>query len=144
MENRCSASPAGRHPGPWRRRAAAVLVATTLAAVPMPVLAQYVMDIGNLTLAVRVGDYYGLAEGVDRATTVYVARLSRLAGIRTASGALDRAIADRWRSRRYLQAVVRQSRVAMRALERHGQTLDQVVHVTVTADRTATLYVDDR
>jgi hypothetical protein len=128
------------------RLPAAIMAALVLSlAGTVPARAQYIMDIGNLTIALRTGELPGVAAALSSGvTTVYVARLTGIAGARINGPTLDRAIANRSRSLRHLRAVVRQSREAMKALDRHGQTLDQVIHVTVTSDRTATLYVDDR
>lgn len=106
--------------------------------------AQYVMDIGSLIIALRIGDFSGDIENLDNARTVYVARVSRLAGIRLSGDRLDRTVEARRRVLFHLQAIVRQSRVAMKALERHGESLDDVIFLTTTNDGTATLYVDDR
>jgi hypothetical protein len=106
--------------------------------------AQYVMDLGSLVIALRIGDFTGDIENLDNARTVYVARVSRLAGIRVGGERLDRTIEARARVLFHLQATVRQSRVAMKALERHGESIEDVIFLTTTNDGTATLYVDDR
>lgn len=125
-----------------RTLALLALVATLALGSTTGALAQYVMDVGSLTVALRVGDL-GDSEEIDQATTFYVAKLSLIAGAKN-SKVLDRAIANRIRAIRYLRNIVHQSREAMRILEINHSRLDQVILVTTTNDHTATLYVDDR
>lgn len=122
-----------------------------LAAVLMLVLgsssaarAQYVMDLGSLIAAIQIGDLNEAVEGVHRANVVYVARVSELAGIRVSGERLSRTVARRGGVLRYFRAAIRGAQPAQRALDIHGQTLDQVIYANFTNDRTATLYVDDR
>lgn len=120
--------------------ALAVLISMLPAAVP----AQYVMDIGSLIAALRVGDFSGDMENLDHAQVVYVTRLSQMSGVRISAPTLDRAIADRERVLTYLRAIIRQSKVAMKALEVHHEALEDVIFLTTTNDGSAMLYVDDR
>jgi hypothetical protein len=106
--------------------------------------AQYVMDLGSLIAALRVGDFSGEVENLSNANRVYVERVSRLSGIKMSGDILDRTIAARGGVLRYLRAIIRQVPEAMKALERHGETLDEVIFLTTTNDGTAMLYVDDR
>lgn len=122
----------------------ALIAIALLFAAPGAARAQYVMDLGSLITAIQVGDLNDAIHGVHRANTVYVARVSQIAGIRVQGERLTRAIERRQRVLWYFQRAIRGARVAMRALEVHGQTLDQVIYATFTNDRTATLYVDDR
>jgi len=108
------------------------------------VRAQYVMDLGSLIAALRIGDFSGEIDNLNKANRVYVERVSRLSGIRVSGGTLDRTIEARGSVLRYLRAIIRQVPEAMKALDRHGQTLDEVILLTTTNDGTATLYVDDR
>ncbi|MDP1729756.1 MAG: hypothetical protein Q8L54_00975 [Devosia sp.] len=109
-----------------------------------PAQAQYVMDLGSLIAALRIGDFSGDIENLQKANRVYVERVSRLSGIRVSGDRLDGTVAARRRVLRYLHAIIRQVPEAMKALDRHGQTLDQVIFLTTTNDGTAMLYVDDR
>lgn len=127
-----------------RKIQAMLLVLALLLAVPGIARAQYVMDLGSLIAAIQVGDLNDAIHGVHEANTVYVARVSQIAGIRLQGDRLTRAIERRQRVLWYFRRAIRGARVAMRALEVHGQTLDQVIYATFTNDRTATLYVDDR
>lgn len=127
-----------------RKIQAMLLVLALLLAVPGVARAQYVMDLGSLIAAIQVGDLNDAIHGVHEANTVYVARVSQIAGIRLQGDRLTRAIERRQRVLWYFRRAIRGARVAMRALEVHGQTLDQVIYATFTNDRTATLYVDDR
>ena len=127
-----------------RRIAATLLVVLLAAGASGAARAQYVMDLGSLIAALRIGDFAGVVEGVHDANTVYVARVSGLAGIRLSGRTLDRTIAARQGVLRHLRAAIGQAPEAMKALERHGHRLDQVIFVTTTKDRTAMLYVDDR
>ncbi|MHB1104037.1 MAG: hypothetical protein ACYC0C_14935 [Devosia sp.] len=106
--------------------------------------AQYVMDLGSLIAALRIGDFSGDVENLGNARRVYVERVSRLSGIRVSGGRLDRTIEARRRVLFYLQATIRQAPEAMKALRVHGESLDDVIFLTTTNDGTATLYVDDR
>ena len=122
-----------------------LLVALVLALGAAPgVRAQYVMDIGNLIAAIQVGDLNDAVEGVHRANRVYVARLSELSGLSTSGDILTRTIVRRQGVLRYFRSAIRGAAEARRALEIHGESLDDVVFATFTNDRTATLYVDDR
>lgn len=125
------------------KRIAAILLAALLL-LPTAAPAQYVMDLGNLISALRVGDFSGDLENLDRAQVVYVTRVSRLSGIRIQGGRLDRTIADRERALIYLRHIISQNRVAMRALEVHNENLEDVIFLTTTNDGSAMLYVDDR
>lgn len=127
-----------------RRIQALLLIAALLLAAPGVARAQYVMDLGSLITAIQVGDLNDAIHGVHDANTVYVARVSQIAGIRVQGERLTRAIERRQRVIWYFQRAIRGARVAMKALEVHGQTLEQVIYATFTNDRTATLYVDDR
>ena len=109
-----------------------------------PGQAQYVMDLGSLIAAIRVGDFGDDVEKLGRATTIYVERVSRLSGIRINGEILDNTIDMRQRVLRYLHAQIRQVPQAIKALERHGATVEQVIFLTATNDGSATLYVDDR
>lgn len=106
--------------------------------------AQYVMDLGSLIAALRVGDFTGETENLFNARRVYVERISRLAGIRVSGEVLSRTIEARQRTLFHLRALIRQVPEAMKALERHGERLEDVIFLTTTNDGTATLYVDDR
>lgn len=106
--------------------------------------AQYVMDLGNLIAAIQVGDLTEAVEGVHRANRVYVARVSELAGISVSGDILTNTIARRQGVLRYFRSAIRGAQEAGRALEIHGESLDDVIYATFTTDRTATLYVDDR
>ncbi|HEY9010026.1 MAG TPA: hypothetical protein VIN06_03320 [Devosia sp.] len=125
------------------KRIASLFLAALLL-LPTVASAQYVMDLGNLISALRVGDFSGDLENLDRAQVVYVTRVSRLSGIRIQGGRLDRAIADRQRVLIYLRHIVSQNRVAMRALDVHHESLEDVIFLTTTSDGSAMLYVDDR
>jgi len=127
-----------------RKIQALLLVLALLFAAPGAARAQYVMDLGSLIAAIQVGDLNDAIHGVHEANTVYVARVSQIAGIRVQGERLTRAIERRQRVLWYFRRAIRGARVAMRALEVHGQTIDQVIYATFTNDRTATLYVDDR
>ena len=118
-------------------------VALTLAS-PAPVQAQYVMDLGSLIAALRIGDFRDDIENLQKANRVYVERVSRLAGIRISGDRLDRTIAARRRVLGYLHAIIRQVPEAMKALDRHGERLEDVIFLTTTNDGTAMLYVNDR
>lgn len=106
--------------------------------------AQYVMDLGSLIAALRIGNFSDETENLFNARTIYVERVSRLAGIRLSGERLDRTIEARRRVLFHLRALIRQVPAAMKALERHGERLDDVIFLTTTNDGTATLYVDDR
>jgi hypothetical protein len=122
----------------------ASLALACLLLLPGVAAGQYVMDIGSLIAALRVGDFHGDLERLSGANEVYVARLSQIAGARVSGGTLDKTLATRTRHLAYLRAAVRQTRLAMKALEIHHESLDDVIFITTTNDRTATLYVDDR
>lgn len=109
-----------------------------------PALAQYVMDLGSLITALRLGEVIEDVEDFDRANTVYVARVSDISGVSLQGDRLDAVLADRQRSIDYLQSIVGQNREARRALQVHNEALADVIFVTTTSDGTATLYVDDR
>jgi hypothetical protein len=130
-------------PAPMKHFSALCL--TLLLLLPVPAAAQYVMDLANLARGIsmadfRVSDFDNLAD----AQTVYVTRVSRLAGIKRQGAMLDRAIASSRGALSFLRAMVRQNRVAMRALQVHGEALDDVIFLTTTNDGSAMLYVDDR
>lgn len=123
------------------------IVALFLAAfllLPTVASGQYVMDLGNLISALRVGDFSGDLENLERAQVVYVTRVSRLSGIRIQGERLDRTIADRQRVLTYLRHIISMNRVAMRALDAHRESLEDVIFLTTTSDGSAMLYVDDR
>lgn len=122
----------------------ASLILAALLLMPTSASAQYVMDLGNLISALRVGDFSGDLENLDRAQVVYVTRVSRLSGIRIQGDRLDRTVADRQRVLTYLRAIIAQNRVAMRALQVHNESLEDVIFLTTTNDGSAMLYVDDR
>lgn len=109
-----------------------------------PALAQYVMDLGSLITALRLGDVLEDVEAFDRANTVYVARVSQISGVSLQGDRLDAVLEDRQRVIGYMQSIVGQSREARRALQIHNEALADVIFVTTTSDGTATLYVDDR
>jgi hypothetical protein len=111
---------------------------------PAAVSAQYVMDIGNLISALRVGDFSGDLNNLDQARTVYVTRLTQIAGVRVSGPTLDRTLATRERVLGYLRAIIAQNRVAMKALQVHGESIEDVIFLTTTSDGTAMLYVDNR
>lgn len=123
--------------------ALAVALGLTLSVIGA-VRAQYVMDLGSLIAALQVGDFSGDTENLSNARRVYVERVSRLSGIRVGGERLDRVVAMRERVLFHLRAVIRQAPEAMKALERHGEVLDDVIFLTTTNDGTATLYVNDR
>lgn len=120
------------------------ILAILIATLPGTVSAQYVMDIGNLIGALRVGDFSGDMENLDQAREVYVTRLSQMSGVRISAPGLDKTIAARERVLTYLRAIIRQSKVAMKALEVHHEALEDVIFLTTTNDGSAMLYVDDR
>jgi hypothetical protein len=120
------------------------ILAVLLALLPSAVPAQYVMDIGSLIAALRVGDFSGDLENLDRAQVVYVTRLSQMSGVRISASRLDKTIADRDRVLTYLRAIIRQNRIAMKALDVHHEALEDVIFLTTTNDGSAMLYVDDR
>lgn len=109
-----------------------------------PALAQYVMDLGSLITALRIGDVMEDVEAFDRANTVYVARVSQIPGVSLQGDRLDAVLEDRQRVIATMQSIVGQSREARRALQIHNEALADVIFVTTTSDGTATLYVDDR
>lgn len=109
-----------------------------------PALAQYVMDLGSLITALRIGDVMEDVEAFDRANTVYVARVSQIPGVSLQGDRLDAVLEDRQRVIGTMQSIVGQSREARRALQIHNEALADVIFVTTTSDGTATLYVDDR
>ena len=126
------------------KRLAALCLSLVLI-LPVPASAQYVMDLANLARGIgmaefRARDFDNLAD----AQTVYVTRVSRLAGIKRQGAMLDRAIASSGRALNFLRAVVAQNRNAMRALRIHGEALEDVIFLTTTNDGSAMLYVDDR
>jgi len=106
--------------------------------------AQYVMDIGSLITALRVADFSRDLDNLDRAQSVYVTRLSEIAGVRVGHPVLDQTLARRERHLHYLRAIIAQNRAAMQALAIHNEALADVVFLTTTDDGTAMLYVDDR
>jgi hypothetical protein len=120
------------------------LAVLLLAVFPTAASAQYVMDIGNLIAALRVGDFSGDMENLDHARTVYVTRLSQIAGVRVSGPTLDRTIAARERVLTYPRAIIGQNRIAMEALEVHHESLEDVIFLTTTNGGSAMLYVDDR
>lgn len=127
------------------KSAAALILALVLSfAAAAPANAQYVMDLGSLIAALRIGDFSGDIENLGNARRVYVERVSRLSGIRVSGELLDRTIEARQRVISYLQAIIRQVPEAMNSLERHGESLEDVIFLTTTDDGTAMLYVDDR
>lgn len=118
------------------------LMIVGLMASPLPVSAQYVMDVGSLINALRFGDFSGDLDNLDRAQSVYVTRLTQIAG--SGSATLDRTIASRAGVLRYLRAIIGQNRLAMKALAIHHEALEDVIFLTTTNDGTAMLYVDNR
>lgn len=106
--------------------------------------AQFVMDLGSLIAAIRIGDFGDDVEKLGNANNIYVERVSRLSGIRINGDILDNAVAVRWRVLRYLHAQIRQIPGAIKALKLHHATVEQVIFLTATNDGSATLYVDDR
>lgn len=128
-----------------RRLLIRLLTLTMLAASTGGALAQTVSTVGNLASTIRFGDLYDQIEGLRHPITVRVTRVSSLAGVRISGERLDRAIAQREGALHSLRRAVRRSRQAMRVLEIHGHTPDQVIWVVGDADdRTAMLFVDDR
>ena len=126
------------------KRLAALCLSLVLI-LPVPASAHYVMALANLARGIgmaefRARDFDNLAD----AQTVYVTRVSRLAGIKRQGAMLDRAIASSGRALNFLRAVVAQNRNAMRALRIHGEALEDVIFLTTTNDGSAMLYVDDR
>lgn len=109
-----------------------------------PAVAQYVMDLGSLITALRLGNVLEDIEAFDRANTVYVARVSEISGVSLQGDRLDAVLADRQRVIGYMRSIVRGNREARRALQIHHEALEDVIFVTTTNDGTATLYVDDR
>ena len=121
-----------------------VLVLTLGLMLPGLAQGQYVMDLGSLVTAIRIGDFSGDLDNLDRANTVYVTRVSSIAGIRLQGGRLDSVVAQRGRVLDYLRHIIGMNRAAMRALEIHNESLADVIFITTTNDGTAMLYVDDR
>jgi hypothetical protein len=119
-------------------------LAVLIGMLPAVAPAQYVMDIGNLIAALRVGDFSGDLENLDHAVVVYVTRLSQMSGVRISAKRLDKTIADRERVLSYLRAIIGQNKTAMQALAVHHEALDDVIFLTTTNDGSAMLYVDDR
>jgi hypothetical protein len=117
---------------------------TLLLLLPNAASGQYVMDLGSLINALRVGDFSGDLDNLDQAQSVYVTRVSKLAGIRIQGVLLDRTVAARERVLTYLRAIIRQNKAAMKALAIHHEALEDVIFLTTTSDGTAMLYVDDR
>ena len=124
----------------------AVLVVAALLSLPAAgaAQAQYVMDLGSLMIGLQIGDFSGDVENLSNARTVYVERVSRLSGIRVSGKRLDRIVEARRRVLFHLHAVIRQVPEAIKALQRHGESLEDVIFLTTTNDGTASLYVDDR
>ena len=120
------------------------LLVVLIGLLPTVAPAQYVMDIGSLIAALRVGDFSGDIENLDHAQVVYVTRLSQIAGVRVSGRVLDQTIAMRGRVLSYLRAIIRQNRTAMKALDVHHEALEDVIFLTTTNDGSAMLYVDDR
>ena len=58
---------------------------------------------------------------LDQAQSVYVTRVSKLAGIRIQGALFDRTVAARERVLTYLRAIIRQNKVAMKALAIHHE-----------------------
>lgn len=120
------------------------IVLVCLLVLPVsPVRAQYEMDIGSLMAAIRHGDLSAEVEPMDSATTIYVTRISRLAGIRINSDRMTRTIAFREPDLRRFRRAIGNVRLVKRMLEIHGHTLDQVIWATHSGG-SAMLYVDDR
>jgi len=123
----------------------AALCLSLILLLPVPASAQYVMDLANLARGIGMADFR--ARDFDHladAQTVYVTRVSRLAGIKWQGTMLDRAIASSRGALTFLRAMVAQNRAAMRALHIHGEALEDVIFLTTTNDGSAMLYVDDR
>ena len=113
--------------------------------LPLPAAAQYVMDLANLARGIGMADFSSDDIGnLGDAQTVYVTRVSKLAGIKRQGAVLDQAVASSRGALNYLRAIVRQNRVAMPALAVHREVLEEVIFLTTTNDGTAMLYVDDR
>jgi hypothetical protein len=113
--------------------------------LPAPAAAQYVMDLANLARGIGMADFDSDdIDNLDDAQTVYVTRVSSLAGIKRQGGMLDNALASSRGSLNFLRAIVGRNRAAMRALAIHHEALEDVIFLTTTNDGTATLYVDDR
>ena len=117
---------------------------TLLLLLPNVASAQYVMDLGSLINALRVGDFSGDLENLDNARSISVTRVSKLSGIRIQGALLDRTVAARDRVLTYLRAIIRQNKLAMKALAIHHEALEDVIFLTTTNDGSAMLYVDDR
>lgn len=123
----------------------AILLGLVLAVAPLnAVRAQYVMDVLSLVAALQIGDLNGAVEGVTAANRVYVARVTELSGIKQNGERLTRVVAQRRGVLRYFRYAIRGAPEAMKALEVHGESLDDVIYATYTNDLTATLYVDNR
>jgi hypothetical protein len=122
-----------------------IMAAIALSVVPVgAVRAQLAMDVAALIGVLNVGDTTNLLAGVHAANNVHMARVTTLAGIRPYGDFLSKAVERRGRVIRELRHGMRSIKAVQRALEIHNQTLDQVIWVTVTNDRVATLYVDNR
>lgn len=120
------------------------LVLTLSLMLPGAASAQYVMDLASLITALRIGDFSDDLDNLDRANTVYVTRVSSIAGIRTQGERLDSVVAQRARVLDYLRHIIGMNREAMKALAIHHEALEDVIFLTTTSDGTAMLYVDDR
>ena len=121
------------------------LCLSLLLLLPLPATAQYVMDLANLARGIGMADFRSRDfDNLADAQTVYVTRVSRLAGIKRQGAMLDRAIASSRGALHFLRAMVSQNRIAMRALQVHGEALEDVIFLTTTNDGSAMLYVDDR
>lgn len=122
----------------------AVLAVVALMSLPGAAQAQYTMLISELIAAIQIGDFNEDMNRLDGAITVYVERVSAMAGVAINKRSLDTVLARRWRALSYLRSVVRLSPVAIKALARHHEKLEDVILLTTTSDGSATLYVDDR
>src|SRR5688572_13866478 len=110
---------------------------TLLLLLPNAASGQYVMDLGSLINALRVGDFSGDLENLDNARSISVTRMSKLSGIRIQGALLDRTVAARDRVLTYLRAIIRQNKVAMKALAIHHEALEDVIFLTTTNDGSA-------
>ena len=121
----------------------AVLVTLMVTFAPQ-VQAQATMQLMQLIQALQLADFSDVSEKLYNANTVYVTRITELAGIRLQGDRLTNMVDRRTRHLRSLRAMVRNSKAAIKALERHGEQLDNVIFATATNDGAAMLYVDNR
>lgn len=121
-----------------------LLMAMVLAVSPVAAQAQATLQLADLIVGLRIADFGDLMEKLYNARHVYVTRITELAGIRLQGDLLTRVVKTRERHLKSLRANVRNSREAMKALERHHESLEDVIFATATNDGGAMLYVDNR